>query len=343
MLEKPDLADAKIIGQLESHYALRIRALEFLPLGNDQRAWTYRVEADAGVYFLKLRKGGTKQASLIAPHYLQALGIEQVVAPISTGSGALLASACGYDFILYPYIEGRSAWRMSITLRQWRAWGAIMRRIHGCALSSQVLDAAELEAFGVKWLKIIARVEDVLRRRDFRGQVAREAARVWRDQEPEIHRCLRRYREIGALLAADPPAFVLCHADIHRANIILNSNGEIRIVDWDETVIAPKERDLMFFVNDGHKPEESEAFFAGYEGGEMHWLALAYYKYDWVVQEFADYGERIFLSDEIGAKDLDSALVGFKRLFEPDDVIDRARRTFQRMLREPAYSRIGVG
>ena len=56
---------------LKSHYAIRVRALEFMPVGNDQRAWAYRVEADAGVYFLKLRRGGTKPASLIAPHYLK--------------------------------------------------------------------------------------------------------------------------------------------------------------------------------------------------------------------------------------------------------------------------------
>lgn len=343
MLEKPDLADAKIIKQLESHYAIAVRALEFLPVGNDQRAWAYRVEADAGVYFLKLRKGGTKPASLIAPHYLKIQGIEQVVAPLATKSDALLAAASGFDFILYPFIEGRSAWRMPLALSQWRAWGTIMRRIHGASMDAQALDAAEREAFGVKWLNTIDRVEEVLRRREFRGPITVEAARVWRDQEEEIHRCRRRYREMGALLAADPPPFVLCHADIHTANIILNSHGEIRIVDWDETVIAPKERDLMFFVDDGHRPEETDAFFAGYNSGEINCLALAYYKYDWVVQEFGDYGERIFLSDEIGAKDLASALVEFKRLFEPDDVIDRAHRTFRRMLSEPAYSKIGVG
>ena len=129
-------------------------------------------------------------------------------------------------------------------------------------------------------------------------------------------------------LALDPPPFVLCHADIHTANIIVDPQGEIRIVDWDETLIAPKERDLMFFVDDGHKTRETDAFFAGYDGALINWLALAYYKYDWVVQEFADYGERIFLSDEIGGKDLDSALREFQRLFEPDDVIDRAHRCF---------------
>ena len=48
MLEKPDLADASIIEQLEAHYAIGIRGLEFLPVGNDQHAWAYRVEAECG-------------------------------------------------------------------------------------------------------------------------------------------------------------------------------------------------------------------------------------------------------------------------------------------------------
>ena len=343
MLEKPDLADVRIISALASHYAISVRRLEFLPVGNDQRAWAYRVEAVGGAFFLKLRKGGTNTASLIAPRYLKAQGIEQVVAPLATVSGALLARDCGYDFILYPYIAGKSAWRMSISFSQWRAWGAVMRRIHSCALSPEARDATEREVFGVKWQTTIDRVEAALRRRDYHGPVAAEAARVWRDQDEEIQRCRRRYRELGALLAAAPPPFALCHADIHTANIIIDSQGELRIVDWDETLLAPKERDLMFFVDDGHETQETEAFFAGYDGGEINWLALAYYKYDWVVQEFGDYGERLFLSDEIGGKDLESALREFKRLFEPDDVIDRAHRCFQRMLREPAYSHISVG
>ncbi len=343
MLEKPDFADVRIIKLLESHYALRVRALEFLPVGNDQRAWAYRVEAEAAVYFLKLRRGGTRPASLIAPHHLKTQGIEQVVAPLETVAGGLLTSAGDYDLILYPFIDGRSAWRMAIPPSNWRAWGAIMRRIHSSSLSSHGLDVVEREVFGVKWLDTLGRVEDLLGRGGYRGEVAEAAALVWRDQAVEIMRCRRRYLELGACLAADPPPFVLCHADIHTANIILDRQSEIRIVDWDETVIAPKERDLMFFVYDGHRPEETDAFFAGYGSDEINWLAMAYYKYDWVVQEFADYGERIFLSNDIGVKDLASALNEFKRLFEPDDVIQRAHRAFKRMLREPAFSHICVG
>ena len=343
MLEKPDLADAIIIERLQSHYGLLVRALEFMPVGNDQRAWAYRVETAAGDCFLKLRAGGTKPASLIAPHYLKSRGIDAVVAPLETVSGALLLSDGDFDYILYPFIEGKSDWKMSIARNQWRAWGEILRRIHGSALSPQLHDTTEREQFGVKWLDTIDRVEDILRRRDYRGSIAAEAARVWAAQAAEIARCRRRYREMGALLAAAQPPFVLCHADIHTANIILDAQGEIRIVDWDETLIAPKERDLMFFVEDGHSPEETAAFFAGYGDDAINWLALAYYKYDWVLQEFADYGERIFLSDKIGARDLESALFEFKRLFEPDDVIVRAHRTFQRLLDEPAFSWIGIG
>ncbi len=332
MLEKSNVADERIIAELELHFKFRVIWLEFLPVGNDQRAWAYRVATDAGVFFLKLRKSGTRQASLVTPHYLKSRGINQVVAPLATSAGRLLVACDDFDLILFPFIDGKSAWRMTLTLEQWRSWGEILRKIHGTALSEEVIEAGAGEVFGVKWLRTLEQVEDVLRRRDYKSEVAEAMARLWREKAHVIERSRQRYLALGARLTADPPRFVLCHADIHTANIIIDGCGLIHIVDWDETVIAPKERDLMFFIDDGHSPEEVETFFKGYANDRINWLALAYYKYDWVIQEYGDYGERVFLSKEIGAKDLDSALIEFKRLFADDDVIDIADQTYARYL-----------
>ena len=332
MLEKPNVAYTRIIAEIESHYKTHVKSLEFLPVGNDQRAWAYRVYADTGDFFLKLRKGGTRQASLVAPHYLRSQGINQVVAPLATSSGKLLVAGDEFDLILYPFIEGKSAWRMALTLAQWHSWGEILRRIHSTALSPQLAEEDEREVFGLKWLRTLEEVEDVLRRRDFKSEVAAAMARLWQEKAQVIELSRQRYLALGARLTADPPRFVICHADIHTANIMIDKRGLIHIVDWDEAVIAPKERDLMFFINDSHSPEEEVAFFEGYADDCVNWHALAYYKYDWVIQEFGDYGERVFLSEDIGAKDLDSALVEFKRLFADDDVIDIAERTYAKFL-----------
>ena len=73
---------------------------------------------------------------------------------------------------------------------------------------------------------------------------------------------------------------MICHADIHRANIIIDKRDDIRIVDWDETVLAPKERDLMFFLGDGHGRQVESAFLEGYGECTVDRIGLAYYRYD---------------------------------------------------------------
>jgi hypothetical protein len=39
---------------------------------------------------------------------------------------------------------------------------------------------------------------------------------------------------------------VLCHADRHGWTVLVRGDDEVAIVDWDEPLLAPKERDLMF-------------------------------------------------------------------------------------------------
>ena len=41
----------------------------------------------------------------------------------------------------------------------------------------------------------------------------------------------------------------MCHKDIHGGNILIRTDGQppvLYILDWDDPILAPKERDLMF-------------------------------------------------------------------------------------------------
>ena len=93
-------------------------------------------------------------------------------------------------------------------------------------------------------------------------------------------------------------------------------------------MLAPKERDLMFFIDDGCSVHATESFLTGYGDPAVDQQALAYYKYDWVIQEFGDYGERVFLSPDLSEGELALAQREFARLFESDDVIERAQRAY---------------
>lgn len=336
MLVKPDLPEELILERLRSAYGLVLPSIEFLPIGNDARAWSYHVRAADRDYFLKLRKGDFNPAALAAPHYLLSLGIDGAVAPLAAASGRLHTALSGYAFALYPFVAGESDWRMTLSGEEWRRWGGIMRAIHNAPIKPTLAQSVAREVFAEKWLDKLNAVENALARGAYAGDVAEEVARLWRKNAREIALARSRYLSLGAKLAADPPSFVLCHADIHPANIIIDAADAIHIVDWDETIIAPAERDLMFFLYDGHSRAATAAFFDGYGDAPINWLALAYYKYDWVLQEFADYGERIFLSPDIGAADLALARREFEGLFAPGDVIDRAHQAYDRYMKSPA-------
>ena len=44
--------------------------------------------------------------------------------------------------------------------------------------------------------------------------------------------------------------WVVTHGEPHRGNTILDPSGRLHLVDWDTTLVAPRERDLWWIVDD---------------------------------------------------------------------------------------------
>ena len=111
---------------------------------------------------------------------------------------------------------------------------------------------------------------------------------------------------------------MLCHADIHTANLLVTPDQRLFIVDWDNPILAPRERDLMFVVDDdAMQMVEADLFLAGYGETAINPLLLAYYRYEWVVQEIGDFGERVFIMGDVGDETRADSVRGFKALFDP--------------------------
>ena len=329
MLVKPQVPDHLIIETIRTRYRLSVCELEFLPIGNDATAWAYRVAGDSADYFLKLRKGSPNRAGLLAPAYLKQSGIENVVAPLTAVSGELHAPLGAYTLLLFPWICGESGWVRELTARQYREWGSTMRAIHETAINRDLAAVLPQENYDVRWLKRLDAVEAAMACGDTEDAIARRMMLAWQGQSAEIDLARRRYLKLTRRFAARSAEAVLCHADIHGANILIDERGEIYIVDWDEVIIAPKERDLMFFIDDGQSAAATASFLSGYGDCAVDAIGLAYYRYDWVMQEFCDNGERVFLNSSLSATDREFAVSEFCRLFAPDDVVacaDRANR-----------------
>lgn len=326
MREPPHLAEQAIAPALDAHYRIPAAALTFLPLGNDSASAVYRVEAgDGAAYFLKVRTGaGFSVPSLAVPHYLHSRGVPHVLAPLPAVGQALWVSVDGFALSVYPLIDGRAGAHTGLSEQQWRALGATLKQIHGSPLSPDLVHILPREAFVPSQREVLPELEAAIGKPNLAGPAQRELAAFWRARQDEIRALVARADALGHELRQASLPLVLCHADLHTWNVLLDADGQFWIVDWDETILAPKERDLMFVVGgigrDLVSPRETACFFQGYGDAAIDPDALTYYRYAWAVQDIGAYGEQVFFLPDLGEASRRDAVRGFMSLFEPGNI-----------------------
>jgi spectinomycin phosphotransferase len=153
-------------------------------------------------------------------------------------------------------------------------------------------------------------------------------AGFWKAHRDLIDALVDRADQEGRRLAGQGFRQVLCHGDLHTWNVLVDADHHLWIVDWDEAVLAPRERDLMFVVGGiGHglvRPHDTERFLRGYGETGIDPRLLAHYRTAWAVQDIAAYGEEVLLTPSLGQETRRAALEGFMDLFEPGNIVDLA-------------------
>ncbi len=146
-----------------------------------------------------------------------------------------------------------------------------------------------------------------------------------RAKRAEVYDLLGRTERLSQALQDRSPEFVLCHADVHAGNVLIAADATLYIVDWDNPIWAPKERDLMFagggqFGDACTAQEEETLFYRGYGPTTVDPRALAYYRYERIIEDIAAFGEQLLLSDAGGA-DREQALRYLTSNFLPNGTI----------------------
>lgn len=336
MFDRPELADADLASAIRSAYGLPIDRVAFLGLGHDANAWTFRAEIDGRPpLFLKLRRS-IDDARLAACRFLYEQGIEAVVAPNRTRSGALSIAMGEFHAVTYPFVEARPAVEVGLTDDQWQAYGALVGRLHRTRLPIQIERALPHETFASPSLAGVERVDVAIDRLTARlpepDGTRGELIELWRARRATIGAIAARTRALSARLetrleAVGPGRFAPCHGDIHTHNVLVDSVGDLRIVDWDELVLAPRERDLMFVVGSPiglpRGPRELARFFDGYGPVEIDPDRLAYYHADWATQDLVGYAEET-LAETASPESRASAFAILQGIFEPGGEVDVA-------------------
>ena len=282
MLEDPGLDGPELRRSLRTAYGIEATASRFVP-GYDLRAASYEMRGAGGPWFVKVRLGPFPEQPLEVPRALLEAGVTNVLAPIRARSGTLWQPMeADRSIVVTPYVAGRNAMEAGMSAAQWRTFGETLRAVHDCGLEQDFAERLPAEAFA---LPSALELRAALAQRPSVGSPTARRLRSFLDaQEGRIGAMLARAEELGARLADRPFERVLCHADIHAANILVADDGSSLLVDWDGPMLAPRERDLLFVIGSriarNVEPNEEAWFFAGYGDATVDPEAIVYYRYE---------------------------------------------------------------
>jgi spectinomycin phosphotransferase len=330
MLEDPGLDPRELGAALWAAWAVEATAFTFVP-GHDMRAAAYEVATTGDRAFLKVRFGPVAEVPLEVPRALLDAGVANVLAPVTTtASGLWHAMADGRSLVLYPFVAGRDAVLAGMTEDQWRTFGAALRAVHDSPLAVRFADRLPAEAFGLASAGGVRRAIERANGPASASPAAERLGALLRERTGQIDAMLVRARELGMRLAGRRSERVLCHADIHAANVLVADDGRILLVDWDGPMLAPRERDLLFVVGSriarAVEPHEEAWFFEGYGQVAVDRDALVYFRYERILEDLGEFASSVFGSGRASEASRASEVALAEGFFRPGGIIETVER-----------------
>src|SRR4051794_32234139 len=293
---------------LSARYGMAVSAIERQAGGQDGQASVLRVftgndsiVAATPTHIAKVRP--LREGGLLGPdvaRHLRSRGLPLIVAPVPTLDDATTVDGGDLLVTVYPFVDGVPGATAGLTDAQWTELGWFVRRLHDVELPPELAARLPVETFVPTGLE--AMPELLARMRSLRSRGAPDALdsviATWRTHDHRIADLVRRTDQLSASMRARSFPLVTCHADLHVFNVLVDADGALHVVDWDEVVRARRERDLMFFVGGGISEDwmpsrGTERFLAGYGEFTMDSEAVAYYRHAWAVQDISNYTLRV--------------------------------------------------
>lgn len=272
--DRPSADDAR--RWVAEDFGVRAVEIDEVTGGTDTSAVVWRLVDDTGAAWAakwtsrQTRTGTRLVASMVAA------GLEGTPAPRATETGRRRSRRSGGKLALTRWSAGEDAATVGLDLEGWRAYGALLADVHAHVFpqpprrqgarrgirrrrrryraESRALDAAAsvtTDTFGNTTVDVAAPSDDPV-------------LDLWRAARPRIDLLLRG-AELVPTTPADP---VPCHGDPHLGNVLVEADGALRLVDWDEAVVGPRELDLHLVefsvLFHPASPEQLAAFRQGY-------------------------------------------------------------------------------
>lgn len=290
-----------IVHCLREFYGLEIATLVLLSLGADRNASLYKAKStDHKFYFIKTRQGPFSESHMEVLSLLQQAAVNEIISPIRTKEGKQVQQTDDITLIVYPFIEGENGFNRSLSDQQWTHLGKTLRRIHEIEVPKTLQKHIRLEDFSSKRRDTVRSLYQQIEVES--DEIGTKFKEFLKERKEVIEDLLNRSERLSKKMEIHWFPFVLCHSDLHAGNLLLENEDIFYLIDWDDPIMAPKERDLMFIGggvgNVWNKPHEEELFYEGYGKTELNRVLLAYYRHERILEDIGEYIEELLLQDK---------------------------------------------
>lgn len=241
---------------MREDFAIDLATVTEVTHGTDRAATRWRAESrDGTTYALKTVTGGSQVGARVTAH-LATCGVAGVAPPVPTRDGRLWSIRGGRRLSVVPWVAGGRALE-GMDGSHWAAYGALLAAVHAAPVPDDV--AASLPREDHLHERVAAQARDV----DAAvgagpapaafGDASTDPVVIalrqeWRAAAYRVAHLLDHAERLGEQLRARASTHVVCHGDPHLGNLLVGDAGAVWLVDWDDAVLAPRERDLMFVL-----------------------------------------------------------------------------------------------
>lgn len=326
-MQRKPIQEQEIIKLLKSHYAIESQSAQRLPLGADMDALVYRVKAKSRDYFVKIKYNNHEEIHMSIINFLHDSGLSEIIFPIATIDGKLLKRLDHFQMIVYPFIDGKNGFEQKLMKMQWVALGKALKKIHTLPIPVSIQKQLRKETFSPKWCAVVRSLYLQMEPNVLDDIITKDFKNFFKAKFDVIQRLVNSAEKLGKKIQYDSSKYVLCHSDIHAGNILIAADKSFYIVDWDDPIMAPKERDLMFIGggvgNVWNLADEITYFYEGYGETSIDQTVLSYYRYSRIVEDIGEFLQQILIYNH---SDKSTSFQHFKSMFEANGVIDIAFR-----------------
>lgn len=255
-------------------------------------SWVYKGRSVShGSWLIKLSRLNTSTIARVTSCLHDELGLSFVIGPIPSLDQRAIPRVNEYDLSIYPFLEGKTLSYDDLSQEHQAEIAQDLRSMHDVKLPqpvSALLPAEPFDRFQESARSLMRKAKEYIGTDILLERLQEVVLSKW----DVIDRTIENGYRLSQYCKHHAYDLVVCHADIHPFNIMQTATN-LAMIDWDGIMLAPRERDLMFYQQEMKAANSVFHRAYGLEYQVDSYL-MSYYNYEWVLQEYTDYIGRLF-------------------------------------------------